>query len=140
MADSYRPYIAEVRSALIRALCLYDLPSQHVERYQRPEVEFSDSSELLLAPAVITRSDTERCLIEKSANSVRLSIQVSVGWCRFRVQPITTRLQPSAGQLGRQRTVHQLVRPCSRVATACQDAMPRRSDKTTALRRGWSGD
>lgn len=76
MAASYGPYLSEVRQALSANLCFYDLPCQHVERYSRPEVEFTNSPELLLPPLTVTRGEKEKCLIERSVNSVRLSIQV----------------------------------------------------------------
>ncbi|KAK9803456.1 hypothetical protein WJX73_003911 [Symbiochloris irregularis] len=76
MANSYEPYLLEVKRALSSALCLYDLPCEHVERYSRPEVEFDDSPGLMLPPIAICRNEREKCLIERSVNSVRFSIQV----------------------------------------------------------------
>lgn len=77
MANSYEPYLADIRRSLSSALCLYDLPCQHVERYSRPEVEFDDSPDLLLPSVVVSRNEREKCLIERSVNSVRFSIQVT---------------------------------------------------------------
>ena len=55
------------------------LPSQHVERQVHPEVEFQDNPKLLLAPILIARNDQEKCLIEASVNTVRISVAVKKG-------------------------------------------------------------
>jgi actin related protein 2/3 complex subunit 4 len=65
-----------VRSTLDAALCLRNFPSQLVERHNKPEVEVRGSKELLLNPITIARTDQERCLIEGSVNSVRVSFAI----------------------------------------------------------------
>merc|ERR1719163_2229799 len=71
-----RRYLNTVRSTLDAALCLRNFPSQLVERHNKPEVEVRGSKELLLNPITIARTDQERCLIEGSANSVRVSFAI----------------------------------------------------------------
>ncbi|CAI5488911.1 unnamed protein product, partial [Closterium sp. NIES-64] len=75
-ASSLRSYLLCIRHTLHAALCLQEFPCQDVERYSKPEVEFRTSPELLLNPVVICRNESERCLIEGSINSVRVSIKV----------------------------------------------------------------
>ncbi len=65
-----------MRSTLDAALCLRNFPSQVVERHNKPEVEVRGSKELLLNPITIARTDQERCLIEGSVNSVRVSFAI----------------------------------------------------------------
>jgi len=65
-----------VRSTLDAASCIRNFPSQNVERHNKPEIEIRGSKELLLNPITICRTDMERCLIEASVNSVRVSICV----------------------------------------------------------------
>eukprot|EP00193_Tetraselmis_chui_P011240 CAMPEP_0177771834 /NCGR_PEP_ID=MMETSP0491_2-20121128/11853_1 /TAXON_ID=63592 /ORGANISM="Tetraselmis chuii, Strain PLY429" /LENGTH=173 /DNA_ID=CAMNT_0019289509 /DNA_START=232 /DNA_END=753 /DNA_ORIENTATION=- len=74
--STHQPYIDRVRSTLRVALCLQPFPSQQVERQSRPEVEFQGDPELLLDPVLITRSPAERCFVEGSINSVRVSLAV----------------------------------------------------------------
>lgn len=71
-----RRYLNTVRSTLDAALCLRNFPSQVVERHNKPEVEVRGSKELLLNPITIARTDQERCLIEGSVNSVRVSFAI----------------------------------------------------------------
>jgi hypothetical protein len=97
-------YIDRFRSTLAEALTLYDTPcqarvhtrrrqnqccyihlrehctdmplrAQVVERYSKPEVEVQDSPELLLAPVMVCRNAHERFLVERSINSVRISLK-----------------------------------------------------------------
>ena len=58
------------------ATCLRNFPSQNVERHNKPEVEVRGSKELLLNPVIVARTENERCLIEPSVNSVRVSIKI----------------------------------------------------------------
>ena len=58
------------------ATCLRNFPSQNVERHNKPEVEVRGSKELLLNPVIVSRTENERCLIEPSVNSVRVSIKI----------------------------------------------------------------
>mmetsp|Transcript_8739 Transcript_8739/g.17538 ORF Transcript_8739/g.17538 Transcript_8739/m.17538 type:complete len:169 (-) Transcript_8739:110-616(-) len=76
MSNTLRPYLDCVRSTLEASLCIRNFPSQTVERHNKPEVEFRGSKELLLNPVTICRTATERCLIEPSVNSVRVSIAI----------------------------------------------------------------
>jgi actin related protein 2/3 complex subunit 4 len=57
-------------------MCLQNFPCQEVERHNKPEVEFKTSRELLLNPILICRNEAEKCLIEASINSLRISIKV----------------------------------------------------------------
>ncbi|OVA05275.1 ARP2/3 complex [Macleaya cordata] len=56
--------------------CLQNFPCQEVERHNKPEVELKTSPELLLNPVLICRNEAEKCLIETSINSLRISIKV----------------------------------------------------------------
>ena len=76
MSDAYRPYLKCVQSTLAAALCLQNFPCQQVERQNKPEVEFKNNPELLLKPILICRSEHERCYIEVSVNSVRVSFKI----------------------------------------------------------------
>jgi hypothetical protein len=65
-----------IRVTLDAALSIRNFASQVVERHNKPEVEARLSKELLLAPLVIARNEQEKCLIEGSVNSVRVSILI----------------------------------------------------------------
>ncbi|KAF3456593.1 hypothetical protein FNV43_RR01247 [Rhamnella rubrinervis] len=71
-----RLYLTCIRNTLEAALCLQNFPCQEVERHNKPEVELKTSPELLLNPVVICRNEAEKCLIETSINSVRISLKV----------------------------------------------------------------
>lgn len=58
------------------ALCLRNFASQVVERHNKPEVEAAMNKELLLQPMVVARNEKEKCMIEGSINSVRVSIKI----------------------------------------------------------------
>ncbi|OWZ23576.1 ARP2/3 complex protein [Phytophthora megakarya] len=73
-ANTLAPYLSSIRSSLDSALCLRNFPSQTVERHNKPEVELQMSKELLLNPVLICRNEQEKCLIEPSINSTRVSI------------------------------------------------------------------
>eukprot|EP00899_Mesostigma_viride_P015266 jgi/Mesvir1/23740/Mv18679-RA.1 len=75
-ANTLRPYLTCIRNTLVGALCIQDFPSQEVERHNRPEVEYQTSKELLLQPVLISRNEQEKCLIEASINSVRISVKL----------------------------------------------------------------
>jgi len=72
--SSLQPYLDCIRNTLTAAMCLRNFPSQTVERHNKPEVETRGSRELLLQPIIISRNENEKCLVEPSVNSVRLSI------------------------------------------------------------------
>ena len=76
MANSLKPYLDTVRYTLEAALWLRNSPSQVVERHNKPEVEIRASKELLLRPLRVCRNENEKCLIEPSVNSVRVSIAI----------------------------------------------------------------
>ena len=69
-------YLAAVKSTLQAAMCLENFSSQLVERHNKPEIETIGSTELLLAPVIISRNKNEKVLIEASVNSVRVSIRI----------------------------------------------------------------
>ncbi|KAI3511532.1 hypothetical protein L1887_18687 [Cichorium endivia] len=76
MASSLRLYLTCIRNTLEAAMCLQNFPCQEVERHNKPEVEMKTSPELLLNPVVICRNEAEKCLIETSINSLRISLKV----------------------------------------------------------------
>uniref|UniRef100_A0A0E0KLJ3 Actin-related protein 2/3 complex subunit 4 n=1 Tax=Oryza punctata TaxID=4537 RepID=A0A0E0KLJ3_ORYPU len=88
MANSLRLYLTCIRNTLEAAMCLQNFPCQEVERHNKPEVELKTSPELLLNPIVdeqcisrcfsvlICRNEAEKCLIETSINSIRISMKV----------------------------------------------------------------
>lgn len=76
MAHTLAPYLEVIRHTLNAALCLQNYPSQVVERQSRPEIEFKDTAAVVPKPLVIARDENEKCLIEPSVNSVRVSIKV----------------------------------------------------------------
>eukprot|EP00824_Muranothrix_gubernata_P005742 TRINITY_DN17525_c0_g1_i1.p2 TRINITY_DN17525_c0_g1~~TRINITY_DN17525_c0_g1_i1.p2 ORF type:complete len:194 (-),score=19.36 TRINITY_DN17525_c0_g1_i1:521-1102(-) len=76
MALSLANYLQCVREALNSALCIENFPSQVVEKHNKPIVETQESKELLLNPIVICRNEFEKCLIESSINSVRISFAI----------------------------------------------------------------
>ncbi|RYR16894.1 hypothetical protein Ahy_B03g061746 isoform B [Arachis hypogaea] len=75
-ASTLRPYLACIRNTLDAAMCLQNFPCQEVERHNKPEVELKSSPELLLNPVLICRNEAEKCLIETSINSLRISLKV----------------------------------------------------------------
>lgn len=74
--SALKPYLDAVKATLNASLCVRNFPSQLVERHNKPEVEVKGSKELILNPVVIARTEVERCLIEPSINSVRISIKI----------------------------------------------------------------
>ncbi|KAJ8634273.1 hypothetical protein MRB53_027609 [Persea americana] len=76
MANTLRLYLTCIRNTLEAAMCLQNFPCQEVERHNKPEVELKTSPELLLNPVLICRNEAEKCLIETSINSLRISIKV----------------------------------------------------------------
>ncbi|GIL77895.1 hypothetical protein Vretifemale_7358, partial [Volvox reticuliferus] len=76
MALSLKPYTNSIRAELNKAFCIQSFPCQNVERHNKPEIEVRDNPELLLPPVTIARSEKERCLVEASVNSVRVSLRI----------------------------------------------------------------
>uniref|UniRef100_A0A453MI52 Actin-related protein 2/3 complex subunit 4 n=5 Tax=Triticinae TaxID=1648030 RepID=A0A453MI52_AEGTS len=76
MANTLRLYLTCIRNTLEAAMCLQNFPCQEVERHNKPEVELKTSSELLLNPVLICRNEAEKCLVETSINSIRISLKV----------------------------------------------------------------
>jgi len=74
MSNSLQSYLRAIRVTLDACLCVRNFASQVVERHNKPEVEARMSKELLLSPVVIARNESEKCLIEGSINSVRVSL------------------------------------------------------------------
>ncbi|KAG2381893.1 hypothetical protein C9374_005685 [Naegleria lovaniensis] len=74
MSTTAQPYYDCIRKTLEAALCLENFPSQMIERHNKPEVEVGMSKELLLNPVVISRDKFDKCMIEGSINSVRISL------------------------------------------------------------------
>lgn len=72
MGDS-QAYVQSIRAALTKALCIINFPSPSVERCNRPEVEYQDNEELMLDPILLTKGTSQRCYIEPSINSCRVS-------------------------------------------------------------------
>ncbi|XP_021862534.1 actin-related protein 2/3 complex subunit 4 isoform X1 [Spinacia oleracea] len=75
-ATTMRLYLTCIRNTLEAAMCLQNFPCQEVERHNKPEVEMKTSPELLLNPVMICRNEAEKCLIETSINSLRISLKV----------------------------------------------------------------
>eukprot|EP01017_Pseudomicrothorax_dubius_P030329 TRINITY_DN3774_c0_g1_i1.p1 TRINITY_DN3774_c0_g1~~TRINITY_DN3774_c0_g1_i1.p1 ORF type:complete len:180 (+),score=48.52 TRINITY_DN3774_c0_g1_i1:110-649(+) len=80
MALSIANYTKAIRSTLNVALCIREFPSELVEKHIKPEIEVfdthKDSRPLIFQPITISRSEKERCLIEGSVNSVRVSFTI----------------------------------------------------------------
>ncbi|KAM0930472.1 hypothetical protein ACQ4PT_000925 [Festuca glaucescens] len=76
MANTLRLYLTCIRNTLEAAMCLQNFPCQEVERHNKPEVELKTSPELLLNPVLICRNEAEKCLVETSINSIRISLKV----------------------------------------------------------------
>ena len=74
--SALKPYLDAVKLTLDAALCIRNFPSQTVERHNKPEVEVRGNKELLMNPMTVARTENERCLIEPSINSVRVSIKI----------------------------------------------------------------
>ncbi|RLN40991.1 hypothetical protein C2845_PM01G48760 [Panicum miliaceum] len=84
MANTLRLYLTCIRNTLEAAMCLQNFPCQEVERHNKPEVELKTSLELLLNPVLICRNEAEKCLIETSINSIRISMKVTI--CHLEVK------------------------------------------------------
>ncbi len=69
-------YVDSIREALVRSLVLVDSPCQHIDGYNKPEIELQNSKELLLDPIELRRNEQECIIIERSLNSVRVNVQV----------------------------------------------------------------
>ncbi|KRX02762.1 hypothetical protein PPERSA_02252 [Pseudocohnilembus persalinus] len=80
MALDLKTYINAIGSSLDAALCLSDFPSEIVEKDNKPEVELfgymSKTKPLVNQPIYIARSVKEKCLIESSINSCRISFAI----------------------------------------------------------------
>ena len=76
MAQTVQSYLKAIRDTLDATLNLRYFPSQLVERQTHPEIEFQDNPKLLMNPLTISKSEQEKCFIESSVNSVRISIAI----------------------------------------------------------------
>ena len=52
------------------------MPSEEVESQSHPEIEFNESPKLLTKSIIISRNESESCLIEGSVNSCRVSFSI----------------------------------------------------------------
>jgi actin related protein 2/3 complex subunit 4 len=77
MANSLASYLAAVKETLNSVLNLRNFPSEAVEKHNKPYVETGESSDLKLNNITITRTEFDRCLIEPSINSVRISFAIN---------------------------------------------------------------
>jgi actin related protein 2/3 complex, subunit 4 len=50
--------------------------SEKVSGHEKPEIEICTSPDLILEPVIVSRGESESVLIEKSINSVRVSIRI----------------------------------------------------------------
>jgi actin related protein 2/3 complex subunit 4 len=75
-SQTLKPYLDAIRVTLDAALCLRNFASQIIERHNKPEVEVRQNKEVLLQPLCISRNAQEKCLIEGSINSIRVSIGI----------------------------------------------------------------
>mmetsp|Transcript_59646 Transcript_59646/g.69113 ORF Transcript_59646/g.69113 Transcript_59646/m.69113 type:complete len:175 (+) Transcript_59646:43-567(+) len=70
-------YTQAIRSSLQAVLCLREFPSEIIEKQSKPEIELASTDKekklLLMNPIVLARNEKEKCLIESSINSVRIS-------------------------------------------------------------------
>ncbi|KAK8816332.1 Actin-related protein 2/3 complex, subunit 4 [Blastocystis sp. ATCC 50177/Nand II] len=76
MANTLKPYLDCIETTLRATLVLQNFPSESVERHNKPEVEYPSSKHSVMKPILICRTDRERCLIEPSINSLRISIKI----------------------------------------------------------------
>jgi actin related protein 2/3 complex subunit 4 len=74
MSQAQQTYFDCIKRTLHAAICLCSFPSPTIERHNKPEVEMQTTPELLGNPILICRDEQERCLIEPSVNSVRVSL------------------------------------------------------------------
>ena len=69
-----------IKDVLDAALCISDFPSEIVEKDNKPEIEMSGynvkTKPLVLNPIYLCRSEKEKCLIEPSINSCRVSFSL----------------------------------------------------------------
>ena len=77
MANSLASYLSAVKETLNSVLNLRNFPSESVEKHNKPYVETNDSADLKLNNITITRTEFDRCLIESSINSVRVSFAIN---------------------------------------------------------------
>ena len=78
-AFALKSYLTAVRRTLDAAMCMENFSSQVVERYNKPEVEVQESTELLLQPVIVSRNEHERVLIEGETTDGVYLIQSTVG-------------------------------------------------------------
>lgn len=78
MATANEPYLNAIKRSLTAALCCRNFASQAVERHNKPEIEVPSSKDgtSVANPIIVSKSATERVMIETSINSVRISVKV----------------------------------------------------------------
>ncbi|KNB43443.1 actin-like protein [Blastocystis sp. subtype 4] len=75
-ANTLKPYLDCIQTTLRSTLILQNFPSESVERHNKPEIEIQSSKISVMKPILICRTEKERCFIEPSINSVRVSIKI----------------------------------------------------------------
>lgn len=80
MALTLQNYLIQINQALKISLCLRDFPSETTEKHNKPQIEMfsltQESKPLTLNPIFIARNEKEKCLIEPSINSCRISFGI----------------------------------------------------------------
>ncbi|KAK8790031.1 hypothetical protein WA158_006811 [Blastocystis sp. Blastoise] len=76
MANTLKPYLDCIENTLNCVLTIHNFPSESIERHNKPEVEIRSSKFSVSKPILICRTERERCLIERSINSVRVSLKI----------------------------------------------------------------
>ena len=73
-------YQAAIRQTLRAVLCLMDSPQimYYNQDVQYPNIEMRYNKEYLMNPLIISRNELEKCLIEGSMNSVRISFKLRI--------------------------------------------------------------
>lgn len=72
-------YLKQIRAQLEQSLCIRNFASESVERHNKPEIEmhpYTEDNYIILPPVLISKNTDEKCLIESSINSIRISISI----------------------------------------------------------------
>ncbi|CAD8147491.1 unnamed protein product [Paramecium octaurelia] len=80
MAAAVQVYSDAIRKTLEATLCLRAFPSEIIEKQSKPEIELngysSKTRQLVLSPIYLCRGEKEKCVIEPSINSTRISFSI----------------------------------------------------------------
>lgn len=76
MSSPLADYLLKIRDELNVRLNLRNFPSEKVEKHNKPFVEVKESDKLLEEAKLISRNEEEKCYIESSINSLRLSFTI----------------------------------------------------------------